>query len=170
VTVIGSSVSLSSRTPPSCPDRFEVYPNIAARRHRHRGKGNLRSLEREIKAEADPNDSLSEASLDHQRSNPGPPQVQNGILDQSLRMQKKVITLVEVVQARAGETLQTEWHQAEGNRRVAPAAQCSQAAREGRGGEGEGGKERTSETHHTHTPNTHTPHTRLGAKPELNIA
>ena len=70
MTVIGSSVSLSSRTPPSCPDRFEVYPNIAARRHRHRGKGNLRSLEREVEAEADPNDSLSEASLDHQRSNP----------------------------------------------------------------------------------------------------
>ena len=96
-------------------------------------------------------------------------------------MQKKAITLVEVVQARAGETLQTEWHQAEGNRRVAPAAQCSQAARERRGGEGEGGKERTreekeergsgtSETHHTHTPNTHTPHTHLGAKPESNIA
>ena len=90
---------------------------------------------------------------------PGPPQVQNGILDQSLRMQKKVITLVEVVQARARETLQTEWHQAEGNRRVAPAAQRSQAARERRGGEGEGGKERTSETHHTHTHQTHTHHT-----------
>jgi hypothetical protein len=62
-------------------------------------------------------------------------------------MQKKVNTLVEeVIHAKAGETAQTEWHKAKGNRRVARATQGSQAARDReQRWRGEGGEDRTRE-------------------------
>ena len=154
------------------PHRFEVYPNTAARRHRHRGKGTLRSLEREIKAAADLNDSLSEARLDHQRSNPRttPSPKRNPRPKPEDAKEGHHLSRSCSSDGRGDPPDRMAPGQREQESGPSRAVQPGCQREQGRRGRG---RKRERKWHLRDTPNTHqthTPHTHLWAKLELNNA